>query len=149
MLALFLEVCRCVDSRHPSVLRIIILNLSSAWWLQRRGWAQTIMELISPLLMMSLIVWGWSMSEEQHFPMEFPVNSTIPLASILKNEFGTANSLLQLCPLDVLLSKVNQMLNSTHCEIFVVHKNSLFECHLSIDCNNLGMFGQFPLLVGQ
>ena len=98
-----------------SFVEKMFFDLSSAWWLQRRGWAQTIMELISPLLMMSLIVWGWSMSEEQHFPMEFPVNSTLPLAAILKNEFGTANSLLQLCPPDRLLSKVNQMSNSTYC----------------------------------
>ena len=65
------------------------------------------MELISPLLMMSLVVWGWSKSKEDYYGLEFPVNSTIPLFQVLKNEYGTAQSLLQLCPPDRLLAQVN------------------------------------------
>lgn len=64
------------------------------------------MELISPLLMMSLVVWGWSKSKEDQFALEFPVNSTIPLFQVLKNEYGSAQSLLQICPPDRLLSQV-------------------------------------------
>lgn len=64
------------------------------------------MELISPLLMMSLIVWGWSKSQEDHYGLEFPVNSTISLSQVLENEYGAAQSLLQLCPPDRLLAQV-------------------------------------------
>jgi len=78
----------------------------ASWWLQKRGWGQTLMELISPLLMMSLVVWGWSKSKEDQYGLEFPVNSTIPLFQAFKNEYGTAQSLLQLCPPDRLLSQV-------------------------------------------
>lgn len=67
------------------------------------------MELISPLLMMSLVVWGWSQSKEDHYALEFPVNSTIPLFQVLQNEYGSAQSLLQLCPPDRLLSQVGSI----------------------------------------
>lgn len=75
--------------------------------LQKRGWGQTLMELISPLLMMSLVVWGWWKSTEVHYGLEFPVNSTIPLFKALKNEYGTAQSLLQICPPERLLAQVS------------------------------------------
>ncbi|KAG0628160.1 hypothetical protein M758_1G005600 [Ceratodon purpureus] len=56
-------------------------------------------------LMMSLVVWGWAKSMDDHFAMEFPVNSTIPLFGALQNDYGTAQSLLQLCPPDKLLAE--------------------------------------------
>jgi hypothetical protein len=59
------------------------------------------MELISPLLMMSLIVWGWSKSVEEHFFMEFPVNVTLP---VFRDEYLTPRSLLEFCPPQKLLS---------------------------------------------
>jgi hypothetical protein len=59
------------------------------------------MELISPLLMMSLIVWGWSKSVEENFFMEFPVNVTPP---IFRDEYLTPRSLLEFCPPQKLLS---------------------------------------------
>lgn len=79
--------------------------LRRQWLFKKRGWGQTLMELISPLLMMSLVVWGWWRSTEVHYGLEFPVNSTIPLFKALKNEYGTAQSLLQICPPDRLLAQ--------------------------------------------
>jgi hypothetical protein len=59
------------------------------------------MELISPLLMMSLIVWGWSKSVEENFFMEFPVNVTLP---VFRDEYLTPRGLLEFCPPQKLLS---------------------------------------------
>lgn len=88
------------------VIQKLIL-FGTSWRVQKRGWGQTLMELISPLLMMSLVVWGWWRSTEVHYGLEFPVNSTIPLFKALKNEYGTAQSLLQICPPDRLLAQVS------------------------------------------
>ncbi|CAM6001577.1 unnamed protein product [Sphagnum balticum] len=75
--------------------------LRRQWLSKKRGWVQTVMELISPLLMMSLIVWGWSKSVEEHFFMEFPVNVTLP---VFRDEYLTPRSLLEFCPPQKLLS---------------------------------------------
>jgi hypothetical protein len=79
----------------------VFSGIKSSFYLQKRGWVQTVMELISPLLMMSLIVWGWSKSVEEHFFMEFPVNVTLP---VFRDEYLTPRSLLEFCPPQKLLS---------------------------------------------
>lgn len=99
--------------RYLLIYYIGVTNKRLLSGIQRRGWGQTLMELISPLLMMSLVVWGWSKSKEDQFALEFPVNSTIPLFQVLKNEYGSAQSLLQLCPPDRLLSQVSRIANIT------------------------------------
>ncbi len=84
-----------------SYVFFVFSGIKSSFYLQKRGWVQTVMELISPLLMMSLIVWGWSKSVEEHFVMEFPVSVTPP---IFRDEYLTPRSLLEFCPPQKLLS---------------------------------------------
>ncbi|CAK9279363.1 unnamed protein product [Sphagnum jensenii] len=75
--------------------------LHRQWLFKRRGWEQTTMEIISPLLMMLLLIWGWSLSMEDHFKDQVFVDTTIPILASFKNQFSLnskSNNFLQLCP---------------------------------------------------
>jgi hypothetical protein len=59
------------------------------------------MEIISPLLMMLLLIWGWSLSMEDHFKDQVFVDTTIPILASFKNQFplnSKSSNFLQLCP---------------------------------------------------
>ncbi|CAM6059930.1 unnamed protein product [Sphagnum tenellum] len=75
--------------------------LHRQWLFKRRGWGQTTMEIISPLLMMLLLIWGWSLSMEDHFKDQVFVDTTIPILASFKNQFplnSKSSNFLQLCP---------------------------------------------------
>ncbi|KAH8952939.1 hypothetical protein BDL97_09G111100 [Sphagnum fallax] len=75
--------------------------LHRQWLFKRRGWGQTTMEIISPLLMMLLLIWGWSLSMEDHFKDQVFVDTTIPILASFKNQFSLnskSSNFLQLCP---------------------------------------------------
>ena len=78
-------------------------------WGQRRGWQQSVMELLSPLLMMTLLVWAWSRSTEDHFKAQIYANASLPILSILRQDLlSNSKSLLQLCPADMLAHQVSK-----------------------------------------
>ncbi|CAK9883366.1 unnamed protein product [Sphagnum jensenii] len=75
--------------------------LHRQWLFKRRGWGQTTMEIISPLLMMLLLIWGWSLSMEDHFKDQVFVDTTIPILASFKNQLPSNSkfgNFLQLCP---------------------------------------------------
>jgi hypothetical protein len=66
------------------------------------------MEIFSPLLLMTLLVWGWSRSVEEYHDAEIFANHTVPISFMLKeNVFSSSRSLLQLCPPSVLAQQVS------------------------------------------
>lgn len=65
------------------------------------------MEILSPLLLMTLLVWGYSRSVEEHYHAEMFVNQSLPLSFLLKQELlSNSKSLLQLCPPSLLAQQV-------------------------------------------
>ena len=90
------------------VQRCVVFFLFVGWG-QRRGWQQSVIELLSPLLMMTLLVWAWSRSTEDHFKAQIYANASLPILSILRQDLlSNSKSLLQLCPADMLAHQVSK-----------------------------------------
>jgi len=69
------------------------------------------MEIVSPLLLMTLLVWGYSRSVEEHYHAEMFVNQSLPLSFLLKQELlSNSESVLQLCPPSLLAQQVTPCL---------------------------------------
>jgi hypothetical protein len=59
--------------------------------------------------MMTLLVWAWSRSTEDHFKAQIYANASLPILSILRQDLlSNSKSLLQLCPADMLAHQVSK-----------------------------------------
>jgi hypothetical protein len=56
------------------------------------------MELISPILMLALLIFGWARSTPLHFDAEIFVNSSVPVKNEFRGAVSTAQYLLERCP---------------------------------------------------
>ncbi|KAG0616755.1 hypothetical protein M758_5G140000 [Ceratodon purpureus] len=63
-------------------------------------------EILSPLLFMTLLVWGWARSVEEHFQEDIFVNQTLPISLLVKQDLlSNSKSLLELCPPSLLVQQ--------------------------------------------
>jgi hypothetical protein len=75
------------------------------------------MEIVSPLLLMALLVWGWAWSVEEHFQAEVFVNETLPVALLMRQGLmASSKSLLELCPPELLARQVSHVPDRTESE---------------------------------
>lgn len=70
------------------------------------------MEVLSPLLLMTLLVWGWSRSVEEHHHSDVFVNKTLPVSLLVRQDLlSNSKSLLELCPPSLLAQQVGRALS--------------------------------------
>eukprot|EP00899_Mesostigma_viride_P015099 jgi/Mesvir1/23590/Mv18280-RA.1 len=56
------------------------------WIIKTRGWSTTLVELLSPLLLLSLLVWGFTKTTETHFEHRIYANETLELLDPLLSD---------------------------------------------------------------
>ena len=65
--------------------------------------------------MMTLLVWAWSRSTEDHFRAQIYANESLPILSTLRHDLlSNSKSLLQLCPPDMLAHQVSKHVVKSH-----------------------------------
>ncbi|OAE27724.1 hypothetical protein AXG93_4193s1240 [Marchantia polymorpha subsp. ruderalis] len=72
--------------------------LRRQWLFKKRGMIQTIMELISPLLMISLLVLGWARSTPDHYDSAVFANASLPEFNKFTDTFMDTRNFIHNCP---------------------------------------------------
>ncbi|CAM6122589.1 unnamed protein product [Calypogeia fissa] len=89
----------------PSARNQLKAMLWRQWLFKRRGTGQTFMELISPILMLSLLVLGWTRTTLDHYDAEVFANASLPVMEEFSGAVLGSKHLLQNCPPAVLLEQ--------------------------------------------
>ena len=84
--------------------------------------------------MMTLLVWAWSRSTEDHFKAQIYANASLPILSILRQDLlSNSKSLLQLCPADMLAHQVSKHVVYSHpLFLFVNEFQIIFQTFVTI-----------------
>lgn len=73
------------DHSHPLTFNSILLSrLKKNALLKKRHWFGTLLELITPLLLIGVIVFGWSLSKVKYTPAEIYADKQLPLQNLFQ-----------------------------------------------------------------
>ncbi|KAL3693440.1 hypothetical protein R1sor_007091 [Riccia sorocarpa] len=89
----------------PSNKKQLQAMLRRQWLFKKRGLSQTILELISPILMISLLVLGWYKSTPDHYDSAVFANASLPVLDEFKDAFLDSRNFLRNCPPATLLKQ--------------------------------------------
>ncbi|KAL2633831.1 hypothetical protein R1flu_005310 [Riccia fluitans] len=89
----------------PSGRKQLQAMLRRQWLFKKRGLSQTILELISPILMISLLVLGWYKSTPDHYDSAVFANASVPVLDEFKDAFLDSRNFLRSCPPATLLKQ--------------------------------------------